>query len=707
MSQPTPYARVNDFTTYARNNSAAPYNAAMLDAEFNAVSVSLNATITNIGLIQRDDGQLKNTVVTPDALNNATLNLIGDWTPKGPWLPSQAYAVRDMVTVDLVVSYVCAVAHLSSSFAVDLAAGYWQQVNGTDALVTNITFTQSDVVLGRVTSGGGPGEEIPCTSFARTLLDDASAAAALTTLGLGTGSNPTFNNLTVAGLVITGGIGSTFLYVDAGHGVTTAAPAPQNGQLLIGRTGLDPIVANITGISDQVNVTNGAGSITLSLPQSIAATSTPTFATVNLTNLAIDSIPVVGSSSALVQYSGLKWDHTTSRIQLTDLLPGGVPYIDGNNEITVNTARLAWNFAANGLGVGGTATSGFTVSSEVTNTTNDVGQVRAYYATGTLAATTTLLGAGYVSNLATVNSVFTLPDLEHFQALQTTRGASSAITRVKGFAAHKEIVNDIVTATSYGFWSDINTAASGTNYQLYMGGTAPSLFGGNLLVTGTAKRIQGDFSNATLTNRLMLQDATAANATDVGVIPGSSGSAVAVTAYGLPDPANSHALQLLAGATTTQLRSRVAGTGTQRPLDFVMQSTTAWSISTALHLLAGTDNTYDIGAAAATRPRTIYVGTSIVLNAPVTETNATRNVLDSDNFLICNRAGTVTLTFPAATAGKRLTVKTITANTVVSASSNVIPRTGGAAGTAILAATGGAWATLVANGTNWEIMAGS
>jgi hypothetical protein len=348
MSQPTPYARVNDFTTYARNNSAAPYNAAMLDAEFNAVSVSLNATITNIGLIQRDDGQLKNTVVTPDALNNATLNLIGDWTPKGPWLPSQTYAVRDMVTVDLVVSYVCAVAHLSSSFAVDLAAGYWQQVNGTDALVANITFTQSDVVLGRVTSGGGPGEEIPCTSFARTLLDDASAAAALTTLGLGTGSNPTFNNLTVAGLVITGGIGSTFLYVDAGHGVTTAAPAPQNGQLLIGRTGLDPIVANITGISDQVNVTNGAGSITLSLPQSIAPTSTPTFATVNLTNLAVGSVVFVGNSSALTQdtkffydtannFLGINIATPTAVLTLGDFLVGSTPAIDFHESGDIQT----------------------------------------------------------------------------------------------------------------------------------------------------------------------------------------------------------------------------------------------------------------------------------------------------------------------------------------------------------------------------------
>jgi hypothetical protein len=40
----------------------------------------------------------------------------------------------------------------------------------------------------------------------------------------------------------------------------------------------------------------------------------------------------------------------------------------------------------------------------------------------------------------------------------------------------------------------------------------------------------------------------------------------------------------------------------------------------------------------------------------------------------------------------------------VSASSNVVPQGGGAAGTAILENVSGNWATLVSNGTNWVIM---
>jgi hypothetical protein len=51
-----------------------------------------------------------------------------------------------------------------------------------------------------------------------------------------------------------------------------------------------------------------------------------------------------------------------------------------------------------------------------------------------------------------------------------------------------------------------------------------------------------------------------------------------------------------------------------------------------------------------------------------------------------------------------LMVRTIQAQTVVSASSDVVPVAGGAAGTAILAATAGKWALLQSDGTNWQIM---
>lgn len=88
---------------------------------------------------------------------------------------------------------------------------------------------------------------------------------------------------------------------------------------------------------------------------------------------------------------------------------------------------------------------------------------------------------------------------------------------------------------------------------------------------------------------------------------------------------------------------------------------------------------------------------------------ASATVADADHSITVNNAGTCTLTLPAAASypNRVLELRTITANAVVSASSNVVPRAGGAAGTAILAATAGSWARLHSDGTNWHIIAGS
>jgi len=127
-------------------------------------------------------------------------------------------------------------------------------------------------------------------------------------------------------------------------------------------------------------------------------------------------------------------------------------------------------------------------------------------------------------------------------------------------------------------------------------------------------------------------------------------------------------------------------------------------------------NFYANGTAANYFAGNVGIGTTTPLNrldvsgsfgrgAPVTKTG-NFTLATTENWIICNGAGTITVTFPAASlwTGREVMIKTIAAQTVVSASSNVVPLAGGAAGTAILAATAGAWATLVSDGTNWIIM---
>jgi hypothetical protein len=93
--------------------------------------------------------------------------------------------------------------------------------------------------------------------------------------------------------------------------------------------------------------------------------------------------------------------------------------------------------------------------------------------------------------------------------------------------------------------------------------------------------------------------------------------------------------------------------------------------------------------------------------APVTKTG-NFTVGATENWLIVNNASantTVTLPTASTNTGRELMFKNLSGSfTVISNDSNVVPLAGGAAGTAILPATAGAWCTLVSDGTNWIIM---
>jgi hypothetical protein len=104
---------------------------------------------------------------------------------------------------------------------------------------------------------------------------------------------------------------------------------------------------------------------------------------------------------------------------------------------------------------------------------------------------------------------------------------------------------------------------------------------------------------------------------------------------------------------------------------------------------------------------TFSAGTlSASTSAPITKT-ADFTVGAGETWFINNKTGstcTVTLPTPSTNTGRQLNFKNTQAQTLVSASSNVVGLAGGAAATAILAASTGDWAALVSDGTNWIIM---
>jgi len=127
-------------------------------------------------------------------------------------------------------------------------------------------------------------------------------------------------------------------------------------------------------------------------------------------------------------------------------------------------------------------------------------------------------------------------------------------------------------------------------------------------------------------------------------------------------------------------------------------ATPALTLSTSITgLLKG--NGTAISAAVA---NTDYVG----ISAPITKT-ADFSVSNGETWFINNKsASTCTVTLPAASSwsGRQLTFKNMQAQTLVSATSNIVPIDSTTAGTSILLGVVGNWATVVSDGTNWVIM---
>jgi hypothetical protein len=98
------------------------------------------------------------------------------------------------------------------------------------------------------------------------------------------------------------------------------------------------------------------------------------------------------------------------------------------------------------------------------------------------------------------------------------------------------------------------------------------------------------------------------------------------------------------------------------------------------------------------------------INRKVTVQTATPyTVLPDDFYMIENNAGATVYVLPDAVTnkGRELVIRSITAQTVTSASANVVPLAGGAAGTAILPPTAGKWVLLCSDGLVWQCMEGN
>lgn len=163
----------------------------------------------------------------------------------------------------------------NSSTLSGLTASQLVATNGSKTLQTLTTATYPSLTEISYVKG--------VTSSIQTQLN-AKGVGSVTSVGM---SVPTFlsvsgSPITTSGTLAVSLSGTALPVLNGGTGHTSYT----NGQLLIGSTSGNTLVSStLTGTENQVNVTNGAGSITLSLPQDITTTSDVIFNTVNVAGM--------------------------------------------------------------------------------------------------------------------------------------------------------------------------------------------------------------------------------------------------------------------------------------------------------------------------------------------------------------------------------------------------------------------------------------
>jgi len=623
----------------------------------------------------------------------------------------------------------------------------------------------------RLTKGTFDDLTVQYANNADNLSNLASASTARTNLGLGSISTQaasavaitggTANALTLTASAFNGTIGATT--PSTGAFTTVSATGQITSTLAIGTA---PLVVTSTTVVGNLNVSQLLGA-TWTAPGAIGSVTPSTGAFTTLA--ASGTVSGAGFAAYLASPpaigGGTPADGTFAALNATTIRAVTSINMRGlDNASATNTGYGEGVLAANAGGVSNTGVGNNSLADNTTGIRNTAigAEALAVNTTGTNNAS---VGFNSMSSSTTgVHNTAIGSSALEFTGRTVTAGSfvvgvtytiqSSGSTNFVAVGAADNAVGTIFTATGVG--AGTGTAASATSYNVGVGSLSLSSnetgarnvgvgYGALRLNVGASNNVGmgglAVYNNVSGDGNVGIGDTALTN---VGAVV-TAGSFVATVSYeivtvGTTDFTLIGAANNNIGTSFTATGAGV-GTGTASPN---ANKNTAVGFEAGTVIVGGINNTIigadaDVTSASQTNSTAIgYGATATVDNQvvlgnasvvqyklpgtaahvsyagsyssaiPVTETAATHTVAIATSDLICDRAGTITVTLPAAATypGRELYIKTIQAQTVVSNASNVVPLVGGAAGTAICAGVDGSWARLKSDATNWIIMAG-
>jgi hypothetical protein len=210
-------------------------------------------------------------------------------------------------------------------------------------------------------------------------------------------------------------------------------------------------------------------------------------------------------------------------------------------------------------------------------------------------------GAGDIEEITCTAAGRELLDDADAAAQRTTLGLGSAATMsgpsgaIVGTTDSQTLSNKTIALgsnTISGTKAQFDTACSDGDFA-YLGQAntftdTQSISSGNLALTGTGQRITGDFSNATVANRVLFQSSTVNGYTALNAIPNGTSSQAVVGVFNNSDPTNASATSLLVNATESSVRAGITGTGSYLPMTFYTGGSERMRIDTSGKITAST-----------------------------------------------------------------------------------------------------------------------
>lgn len=240
----------------------------------------------------------------------------------------------------------------------------------------------------------------------------------------------------------------------------------------------------------------------------------------------------------------------------------------------------------------------------------------------------------------------------------------SWLTSLAGSKVTGNISGNAATATTATNLSGGSVSGTTGVFSSTLSVTGNTSLAGDLTLSGTGKRILGDFSSsATISDRVIVQTSTANGNTLWTIMPNGTGTTTRFVALNNSNPTNSNALQLSALSTDVRIQSFPNGTASAIPLNLMMGGTIVAAVSTGNNFLVGT--TTDDGV------NKLQVVGSTRVQAAATQ----------DAVILAGRAGGTssfasTLTPGTLTANRTLTLPDNT-GTILTTGAAVTPAQGG------------------------------